>query len=90
MISSPFRFGKSLELRKFGKRGMGMTIILWNLNDRMKVGEFLFDILWRSLENGVRYVGPSIQFAAHHSQIELGTGIASDKFRFLKAEKPGK
>src|SRR4029077_19888113 len=84
------RLGKALEFRKLSKSGMWMAIFLGNLNDSVKVHEFLFDVLRRSLQNGIWNIGPSIQLAAHHSQIELGTRIAGDEFRFLEAEEPGK
>src|SRR5262245_49487455 len=78
--------GEALEFWQFGKSGMRMAIFLGNLNDGVKVNDFLVDELRRSLQNRVRNIGPSIQLATHHGHVEFRTGISGNKLWFFEAE----
>src|SRR5262245_54091135 len=80
--------GEAFKLRKLVERGMGMTILLGNLDNRMKILQLLFDEFRIALQHGVGNIGARVDFAALHRDIKLETGITGDEFGLLEAKYP--
>ena len=65
-----------------------MAIVLGDLNDRMEIEIFFFDLIRVALENRVRDVGAGIELAPFYGDVEFRSRKSGDETRLFETKNP--